>query len=105
MKLASGHDHSLIPAYTSLEPLSHSQKEKLRRPGPKFGSVVKIWAEKCAFEVTIHPFMLELSTNHTVLLEEEMEASFSLSLLFSSSSRVLSSCSLSSLVRPVVLQS
>ena len=54
MKLASGHDHSLIPAYTSLEALSHSQKEKLRRPGPKFGSVVKIWAEKCAFEVTLY---------------------------------------------------
>ena len=27
------------------------EKERLRRPGPKFGTVVKIWAENCAFEV------------------------------------------------------
>ena len=27
------------------------EKERLRRPGPKFGTVVRIWAENCAFEV------------------------------------------------------
>ena len=51
VKLASSHDHKLIPAYTTLKHLTEVQKEKLANPGPKFGSVTKIWPEKCAFEV------------------------------------------------------
>jgi len=53
VKLASGHDHSAIPAYTPAAPLTEKEKERLRRPGPKFGTVVRIWAENCAFEVRI----------------------------------------------------
>ena len=51
VKLTSSHDHKLIPAYTTLKHLTEVQKEKLSNPGPKFGSVTKIWPEKCAFEV------------------------------------------------------
>ena len=53
VKLASSHDHKLMPAYTPLTHLTEVQREKLSYPGPKFGSVTKIWPEKCAYEVIV----------------------------------------------------
>ena len=53
VKLASGHDHKLIPGYSlvSGHSLTQVQRDKLSSSGPKYGSVTRVCPDKCAYEV------------------------------------------------------
>ena len=53
VKLSPGHDHKLMPAYTTVRrELTEVQKKKLSSPGPKYGSVTRLLPHRCAFEVS-----------------------------------------------------
>ena len=53
VKLSPGHDHKLMPAYTTVRrDLTEVQKKKLSSPGPKYGSVTRLLPHRCAFEVS-----------------------------------------------------
>ena len=53
VKLAPGHDHKLIPGYSLVtENITQAQRDKLNTAGPKYGAVVRLCPEKCAYEVS-----------------------------------------------------
>ena len=52
VKLAPGHDHKLLPGYSLVtENITQAQRDKLNTKGPKYGAVVRLCPEKCAYEV------------------------------------------------------
>ena len=55
VKLAPGHDHKLVPGYSLVsENITQAQRDKLNTAGPKYGAVVRLCPEKCAYEVSKH---------------------------------------------------
>ena len=55
VKLAPGHDHKLLPGYSLVsENITQAQRDKLNTAGPKYGAVVRLCPEKCAYEVSKH---------------------------------------------------
>ena len=65
MKLASGHDHKLLPGYCLVsENITRAQRDKLASSGPKYGAVVRLRPEKCAYEVIkrVQERMLNMSS-------------------------------------------
>ena len=61
VKLSPGHDHKLVPAYTTVKrELTEVQKQKLTSPGPKYGSVTRLLPQRCAFEVSFPGIFLSV---------------------------------------------
>ena len=52
VKLATGHDHKLIPGYSLVtNNITQVQRDKLSSSGPKYGCVTRVCPDKCAYEV------------------------------------------------------
>ena len=51
VKFSSGHEHSLGPGFQPVGTLTQEEKMRLRGPGPKVGTVVRMLADKCSLEV------------------------------------------------------
>ena len=52
VKLATGHDHKLIPGYYLVtNNITQVQRDKLSSSGPKYGCVTRVFPDKCAYEV------------------------------------------------------